>query len=486
MILAGAFGLAATASAGTYSGGTGEPNNPYQIETPNDLNDIGNHPEDWGSYFVMVNDVNLAEYTGTQFNMIGISDTDAFTGVFDGNSRKIYNFSYSSTDKDLIGIFGYVKGPDSEIKNISIIDPNIDAGNGIVVGGLIGGLRESTVKNCHVTSGKIQGGGALGGLIGVILDSAVTDCGVEQTSLSAIGGGIGGLAGRADNSVVTDCYADCNIISDDHVGGLVGFTDMFTDYINCYATGNVQGDSHVGGLIGECMHGEPESPIVSNCYATGDVNGQSCTGGLIGSIAPGYQVLNCYATGDVVGAGETGGLIGSCHGDVSLCYAIGDVKRDQRTGGFIGASNNGSMSDCYAKGDVQGNDETGGFIGWNDSQTITNAFSSGSVSGNNYTGGFVGRNWSTLIKCFWDNTVNPTLSGIGSGTDPNVIGKSTAEMMQEATFDNWDFVEVWDIGENQTYPFLRTYSAGDLNHDGIVDLHDFAILALHWLEGTEP
>jgi phage recombination protein Bet len=60
-----------------------------------------------------------------------------------------------------------------------------------------------------------------------------------------------------------------------------------------------------------------------------------------------------------------------------------------------------------------------------------------------------------------------------------------AEMMEEATFTGWDFVEVWGIGENQTYPYLRKYVAGDLNHDGIVDWRDFAIFALHWLEETD-
>jgi hypothetical protein len=46
----------------------------------------------------------------------------------------------------------------------------------------------------------------------------------------------------------------------------------------------------------------------------------------------------------------------------------------------------------------------------------------------------------------------------------------------------WDFVEIWGIGENQTYPFLRFAPAGDLDHDKKVDLLDLAILASHWLE----
>ncbi|MHC4619949.1 MAG: hypothetical protein ACYTEQ_19555 [Planctomycetota bacterium] len=60
-------------------------------------------------------------------------------------------------------------------------------------------------------------------------------------------------------------------------------------------------------------------------------------------------------------------------------------------------------------------------------------------------------------------------------------------MQTESTFTDagWDFVEVWDIGENQTYPFLRVYPAGDIDHDEKVDWFDVAILAGHWLEGME-
>jgi hypothetical protein len=51
------------------------------------------------------------------------------------------------------------------------------------------------------------------------------------------------------------------------------------------------------------------------------------------------------------------------------------------------------------------------------------------------------------------------------------------------TSAGWDFVDTWGIGENQTYPFLRTYSGADLNCDGLVNLIDFAVWANHWLEG---
>jgi len=61
--------LVAGAAQARYSGGTGEPNDPYRIATPEDLNDIGRYEEDWDKHFILVNDVNLAEYTGEQVSV---------------------------------------------------------------------------------------------------------------------------------------------------------------------------------------------------------------------------------------------------------------------------------------------------------------------------------------------------------------------------------------------------------------------------------
>ena len=50
-----------------YSGGMGEANDPYVIVSAGDLNDIANRLEDYDQSFVLVNDINLSEYTGSEF-----------------------------------------------------------------------------------------------------------------------------------------------------------------------------------------------------------------------------------------------------------------------------------------------------------------------------------------------------------------------------------------------------------------------------------
>ena len=122
------FCILARPAQARYSGGTGDANNPYQIGTAEDLNDIANHPNDFDKNFVMVNDINLADYTGTEFNIIGDYPSNPFTGVFDGNGFTISNFTYISTVTRKIGIFSYIQGASAEIKNLGLIDPNVNSG----------------------------------------------------------------------------------------------------------------------------------------------------------------------------------------------------------------------------------------------------------------------------------------------------------------------------------------------------------------------
>ena len=90
-----------------YGGGSGEPNDPYLIYTPEQMNEIGLHENDWDKHFKLMADINLGNYKGTEFNIIGNNWPYPFCGIFDGNHHAISNFSYSSTDNDCIGLFRY-------------------------------------------------------------------------------------------------------------------------------------------------------------------------------------------------------------------------------------------------------------------------------------------------------------------------------------------------------------------------------------------
>jgi hypothetical protein len=224
-----------------YSGGTGTPDDPYRIATPEDMQRIGANPSHWNKCFILVNDVNLAQYTGTQFNKIGTDWINAFTGVFDGNDCKVWNFTWTSNAIDDVGLFGYV-GSVGQIKNLRMENVNVNAGTGEYVGGLVG-WNDGTITNCYST-------GSVSGYWGV-----------------------GGLAGENDNTIA-NCYSTGNVSGNLCVGGLVGEND--NTIANCYSTGSISGNWGVGGLVGE------NDNTIANCYSTGSVSGNYDVGGLVG------------------------------------------------------------------------------------------------------------------------------------------------------------------------------------------------------------
>ena len=107
MAMLGVLALCGSAFAEDYGGGSGTETEPYLIYTAEQMQEIGANPNDWDKHFLMTADINLADYTSMQFNIIGTKSTP-FAGVFNGNGHKISNFTYTCTGIDYIGLFGYV------------------------------------------------------------------------------------------------------------------------------------------------------------------------------------------------------------------------------------------------------------------------------------------------------------------------------------------------------------------------------------------
>jgi len=455
---------------------------------------------------------------------------------------------------------GYVKGNDyvgglvgqitSAVSDCNALFVEIQAHD--YVGGLAG--RSGSATNC-VSSGLVQGNSYVGGLVGY-LDGSMENCN-SAASVTGTGGRCGGLVGHKQGSnSLTNCYATGSVsgsISD--VGGLFGYCYDSTTITLCHSTGNVEGGAQAGGLIGNLQY----NSTISNCYSTGNVTSEAGNvGGLIGYVYlyTSYQFTDCYAKGIVSGRGDNvGGLIGNgrvyyslnisdCYasgnvynsegsnvgglvgyfwygtiqrsysaadlvtglttvgglvgyseggGSVSQCYSISDVNSlGDDAGGLVGF-NNGTVTNCYAHGSIIGADYVGGFAGENSKNgDISKCYSMGSVTGNYNVGGFDGWNSGASSYNYWDNQTS------GQTTSASGTGKTTTEMMQQATFEpDWDFEAVWGIDEGQDYPVLTVftetcgdpwhpYPVGDFNHDCQVDFLDFAIFSAHWLECTDP
>ncbi len=206
-----------------------------------------------------------------------------------------------------------------------------------------------------------------------------------------------------------------------HVGGLVGRTKD-GQIANCYSTGNVKGDSHVGGLVGRIERG-----TITNCYSTCSVNGDwQHVGGLVGR-NEGGQITKSYSTGSVNGDSHVGGLVG----------------RNEGSGATIANS--------YSIGSVSGTSAVGGLVGWNGWNGATeNSYSTGRVHGNECAGGLVGKiEGGQINNSYWDIITSGQSSSAGGE------GKTTAEMKQQATFENWDFVNIWALVDFVSYPYLQ-------------------------------
>ncbi|MHC4604860.1 MAG: GLUG motif-containing protein, partial [Planctomycetota bacterium] len=279
-----------------YGGGTGEPNDPYLIFDANQMNAIGADSNDWDKHFLLMADIDLAGFTGISFNIIGNWD-NPFTGRFDGSDHTISNFTYTSTGTSRIGLFGYVDGENAEIKNLGLIDPEVDAGTGDQVGLLVGRLQYGTISNCYVEGGSVTGHWYVGGLVGYNWGT-ISDC----YSKGSISGAAytGGVVGRHYKGTVSCCYFE-GIVSGggSYSGGIAGINWSWGTISNCYSSGSVYGPAHVGGLAGGNFRGSRSEGIITNCYSTSNVEGNKAVGGLVGLNKS--VVLNSYSTGIVSG-----------------------------------------------------------------------------------------------------------------------------------------------------------------------------------------
>jgi hypothetical protein len=241
-----------------YSGGTGEPNDPYKIATAADLMLLGETPEDYDKHFILTVDIDMdpnlsrrkvfdraviAPSTGV---VEGRIQRTTFSGVFNGYDHKISNLTFHSTGQTAmkVGLFGWVADPNAEIMNLGLFNPHVYAEEIFCAGPLVDFLG-GNLRNCYVAGGGITG----------------------------LNDYIGGIVGD-NNGKIVDCYSTCTVAGDHNIGGLAGGNSG--RMTNCYSTGSVTGRRDVGGLVGY------NASLIANCYSVGLVNGDENVGGLVG------------------------------------------------------------------------------------------------------------------------------------------------------------------------------------------------------------
>jgi hypothetical protein len=370
-------------------------------------------------------DIDLRQFDGREgrekFNIIA-----SFSGVFDGNGHTISNFTYDSNGLNYTGLFRHISGPNAEIKDLKLIDPNVNGGH--YVGGLVGSIY-GTITNCNVQGGSVTGNGGVGGLVG-LNDRYGNLANCSSTSEVSGTGTAGGLVG-VNFGRLTSCSSAGIVIADSDAGGLMGGGNGYS-LVDCYSTSAVIGGEVAGGLVGG------GGGRIDRCYSTGSVTGYGCAGGLMGEYEDDddyLRITNCYSTCKVNGF-IAGGLIGD--------------------------------SDRYSR--------------------IINFYSGGSIRGQ-ITGGLFGSSsYGYVTNSFWDIEVSgePNMCGYQYGDCNDSYGRTTSQLHQQSTFTDWDFTTpIWKMNcEGMSYPKLNWWQPilGDFLCPDGVDFFDYSFFTSHWQE----
>ncbi|MFR9584276.1 MAG: fimbrillin family protein [Rikenellaceae bacterium] len=313
--------------------GSGTEGDPYQIVNATQMRDLATTVNVGttysGIYFKLMNDIDLKGSSSNLWTPIGVGETtsDAFCGVFDGDSHSITGL-YVDGSSNLKALFGSVYG--GTIKNLKVKGTvtSTAASTGIIAGY----SRNATFISCTTLEGSsVTGGGNnTGGVAGCSYGSTFTDChNNASVSGSSYTGGIVGYCYANEVTIFTNCSNTGKITnSSTFTGGIAGkifgTSGTVTTMTNCANSGYISGDGdYVGGLVAANQGG-----AIYNSYNLGEVYGESSNvGGLVGihESNNGYAAVlgNCYTSAKVTGTSNSttvGLAVGNCSATIIKCY----------------------------------------------------------------------------------------------------------------------------------------------------------------------
>ncbi len=317
--------------------------NSYEISTPKELMIIGQHeraPLDGfykqTAHIDMFHDAlnaNLDTYDSLYdktegFKPIGTYD-NPFTGVYNGDDKKIIALNVLRSDEDNVGLFGCIK--DAKLKNIKMVDALIEGrGNcGSLVGQVLEG-EKSTIKNCSamvqdntVDSGVYATQSYVGGILGKgaegteIIGTEFSGRIIANPKEADVEyyGGIAGYMGKS--SKIESC----------HVSPKYNEEDQFTGTeINTVSAAHFLNKS--GGIVGACDDGT----TIENCIAEIELNAgndNQTAGGIVG-VATSTEIIKCKTKGTVA-AKHPGSIAGeTIGGSIEGCETNTDVSQSEQ------------------------------------------------------------------------------------------------------------------------------------------------------------
>jgi len=268
--------------------------------TISDCQGLQNMQNDFGSDYILTQDIDCSVTNiwngGAGFEPIGPSTLEgdylnqgfapsiSFTGTLDGQGYSISNLKINRPTKDFTGLFRNLNG--ATISNLNIVNANINGGWNTAI--LAGSATNSLIQGVSVTGTVSSSRGNIGGLVGGLRDTTLESsfAGVDVTAGKAHAGGL--FAAAWSNTVINNSYATGDVASSyQYVGGLGGVISDISEVHNSYATGDVIGSSKLGGLIGY----QVTSSKIYNSFSTGKISSQ-WGGGFVGTMGPNARTYN--------------------------------------------------------------------------------------------------------------------------------------------------------------------------------------------------
>ncbi|MEA4975016.1 MAG: hypothetical protein VB046_04700 [Paludibacter sp.] len=265
-----------------FSGGNGTQENPWQIRTAVQLDNVRNNLSATEmKFFKLMNDIDLKDIAETNNWMPykdGASSSAAYMD-FDGNGFVIKNMHIEGKTANYQSFAGFIWGT---IRNLGLVNVYINCPAVGGIGAFVGYVGSGTPSNNHYRTGSIENCYATGYILGG----------------GGTVGGIAGSIGRPSNNGTTSFVKNCYFSGELHnvyagssstvrTGGIAGLVlanttaanNTISPIQNCYATGFYRtGKGRIGGIVGETEH------TIENSVAFADLEEEGSTANSMGMI----------------------------------------------------------------------------------------------------------------------------------------------------------------------------------------------------------
>jgi hypothetical protein len=362
-----------------------------EINSVADLENISLNTTALSARYKLMKDIDLG---GVNWIPIG-SSGHSFTGIFEGNGKKITGLTINAPANDHVGFFGYLKDG-ARIANLTV----------------------------ELADAGITGKTNAGGIAGYVADNGSSKI-VRIVNSHTKKSGTGGITALGSSDASGG-------------GGIVGYAYKYVTIIGCSNEVAINSSNNAGGIVGNILGVAGDSKIYNSWNIgniTASASGSAYAGGIVGN---GYYtvITNSYNTGEITSSGSSSTFAGGINGDgsnISDSYNTGVVHASggntlfyPYAGGITGSTSHSSNRN-YNKGAVSASSPNGsayaGGIAGILSHNCTNSYNTGTVSANTnatntyrpYAGGIAGSQSGGIISGNY-NTGDITATSASTGT----------------------------------------------------------------------